>query len=670
MGTDTTSKLESRGIDGAAVFAQWEEHTINWKPKGESKSVAIPGWLYPLWEPDSKEFEGVKRWKSAAPETKTPSGKGTPKYLWRPSKTARPDFYMLPGLVSNINKSHGKIIIVGGEPDVLVAHAVGLPALCWFGEGALPDDLALKLIALGVSEVTYYFDNDSAGMESARLVNEALQGSDIVYNPRQLPGDDKADFNTVWIDSGFDRTTFFDLLRGCEISKGAFEPSKKAAREAERSRRKETHKGESKHYTDWALDIEKKAIAQWGIAQSGENEYSTDKISCPFHDDKTPSAQWNYRTHGLKCFGACGREYNTKEIATRLGEPEYSPPKRERVQTPRKNQNKPKIEYVTSDQAIAELRRITNGETFTDLPPIPCPYGPMRKLGGLLGLWDRKKIISVLGGSGLGKTAFIMTISDMLRQKGYDFFVLGPEWTPVNYTMRAVARAGGPSYNDQRWSKVFYSMTEADRAFVNDPQIKPLTPAQQAKVNKILDDMELWPGKGYYLGSQPYNKTMRFLPDECERLRSEGRDPAVCLLDYAQKFRATGGSWANAVEDVAVLFSNAIQAANLAGVLVSQVSKDEARKIKTNSGGTDSLAGMGLSDHLVQGVVALRPHFENRKDPETGIVTKVRLEIADIFALKDNAGPVPRQITVKTSLFKHQYTEQIIKGRVSNERES
>jgi hypothetical protein len=663
----TTSQLENRGIDAAAVVAGWQEHAINWKPKGESEAVVIPGWIYPLWEPDGQEFPGVKRWKSAAPDTKTPSGKGTPKCLWRPSKTARPDFYMLPGTLRSIEKNNGKIVIVGGEPDVLVAQMVGLPSICWFGENAIPDNLAMKLIALGVREATYYFDNDKTGMESARLVNEALQGTDIVYTPRQLRGEDKADFNTVWIQSEMERTAFFDLLRGCEVSKDAFEPSKKAIREAGRSTRETSYRGEKEHYTSWALDIERKAVASWGIAQAGGDEYSTDKIACPFHDDQTPSAQWNYRVHGLKCFGECGKTYNTKEVAARLGEPEYSAPKREKIQTPRQKQGQKngqkQLQYVTSGTAIAELRKITNGETFTDLPPIPCPYAPLRKLGGLIGLWDRKKIISVLGGSGLGKTAFIMTITDMLRQKGYDVFVLGPEWTPVNYTMRAVARAGGPSYNDQRWSKVFYSMTESDRVKMDDPKIKPLTPGQKATVNQILDDMDTWPGYGYYLGKQTYTQTMRFLPDECERLRSEGRNPAVFILDYAQKLRVAGGSWASAVEDVAVLLSNAIQAANLAGVLVSQVSKSEARKIKENAGGTDSLAGMGLSDHLVQGVIVLRPHFENRKDPETDIVTKVRVERADIFALKDNAGPVPRQITVKTKLYAHQYTEQIVKSQ-------
>jgi hypothetical protein len=658
-----SSILEQRGIDAAAVVGQWSDHDITWKPKGETEAAKIPGWIYPLWESDGRVFEGVKRWKSAAPETKTPSGKSTPKYLWLPGKAPRPDFYILPGTFQGVEKHGGKLAILGGEPDVLVAQMAGIPALCWFGEGALPDDLAVKLIALGAREISYYFDNDESGLESARLVNEALQDSDLVYSPRCLPGNEKADFNTVWIDSDFDRSEFFGILQAIEIDKRALEPSKKARREkAQQIKRKLKRKSES--FDRWADEIQAKAIAKWGISEMSEDERSVSHFPCPGHNDSDPSAQWNYRTRGFHCFGACGRDFNTKEVARLLGEPEYSPPPK-RVQTPRQQTRqptkKPQLEYVTSTEAIKELRLITNGQASKDLPPIPCPYEPVRRFRGLLGLWDRKKIIAVLGGSGLGKTAFVMTIADMLRQNGYDIFVLGREWSPVNYTMRGVARAGGPSYDDQRYSRIWYSMTESDRRKIDDKKIRPLSKEDQARVNQILDTMELWPGRYYYLGSQPYTTTMRLVPDACKFLREKGRNPAVFILDYAQKERQAGGSWASAVEDVAVVLSQTIERANLAGLLVSQVSKSEARSIRENAGGLDSLAGMGLSDHLVQGSIVLQPHFEDRADID-GTKVKVRIDRATIYKVKDNSGTVPMRVTVRTNLARHQYTEEIIGG--------
>ncbi len=71
-------------------------------------------------------------------------------------------------------------------------------------------------------------------------------------------------------------------------------------------------------YEAWCLYVEREAVRRWGLEPPNSQGYSQ-MIPCPFHKETKASTHWNYRTHGLHCFGACGKEYTTKEAAEFLG---------------------------------------------------------------------------------------------------------------------------------------------------------------------------------------------------------------------------------------------------------------------------------------------------------------------------------------------------------------
>jgi hypothetical protein len=66
-------------------------------------------------------------------------------------------------------------------------------------------------------------------------------------------------------------------------------------------------------------EVREKIIASFGVEYFKPNGYSVKRVTCPFHDDKHPSATI-HREKGLYCF-PCGQMYTWKAIAEKLGIP-------------------------------------------------------------------------------------------------------------------------------------------------------------------------------------------------------------------------------------------------------------------------------------------------------------------------------------------------------------
>ncbi len=71
-------------------------------------------------------------------------------------------------------------------------------------------------------------------------------------------------------------------------------------------------------YEAFCMEVEQIAIRVWSLNPPNSEGYSQ-MIPCPLHKETKASAHWNYRTHSLYCFGACGREYNAQEVGEHLG---------------------------------------------------------------------------------------------------------------------------------------------------------------------------------------------------------------------------------------------------------------------------------------------------------------------------------------------------------------
>ena len=183
--------LTARGINQQAS-------TMCWKP-GRDRYGS--GWVYPILD-----FEGceiARRWKAYDSSAK-------PKYQWLDGTKAQ-YYHVGAGLWQAIEVADGVLYIANGEPAVLTLHAAGLfNVLSFFGELNLPDSLITDLIALGVRTVRYYPDKDPAGQGAATKLRDALQGSGITFDCRELPKElpSKADTNDLWRLLGFDAVAF------------------------------------------------------------------------------------------------------------------------------------------------------------------------------------------------------------------------------------------------------------------------------------------------------------------------------------------------------------------------------------------------------------------------------------------------------------------------------
>lgn len=618
-----------------------------------------PGWLYPV---QSSKFPGHQRWKAA-----DGGANGKAKYLWQPSSAdERPRYYFVNGLPDAIKADGGRLYVAGGEPDVLVYAAAGKSnALCWFGERSVPDTLAADLTALGVTEVVYAYDRDKTGAASMQLVSDALAGVPIAFRALALPGEmgSHYDINTLWIDCEFDRDEFWQRYGALEVVN------------AERN----TDIDWEREYTEWCEDVERAAVKAWNIDprrhSTKEGEWSKTHFSSPVRQDSDPSARWDYTRHGFKDFGD-NKFYNTFEVADLLTFEFWDVRKRRLVAeagnaptlfddlpqpptdttTPRQSLTEMAraqsntVRIVTSDEAMAQVLGWMEGK-FPPTEPIMSPYPAMHQLGGMAELWEPRKLIYVIGAAGMGKTSFMETGADALRRRGLTVIYWGPEWSPEEVQMKAIARYGGPSFVKQRKAHLWEM-----EALQNIPDSmrhgQPLSAEDQEKAYAIAYSILEWPGKAIYVdqANLSIEDTMQAVIDETMKARRSGQRVAAFFCDYLQKAKlpGSGGKW-DELENKANVISYACIEANLVGVVASQVGKSDSRHARKNTR-LDAGSAQGLSDQLCNLYVSLNPVFT--KDGE-------RIEKGVIGVEKNSSGNAPAQVTVHTALYRHYWSDKV-----------
>lgn len=656
-----TERLKQRGILTSASYAVWKPHTEKGKP----------GWLYPTFD-EAGEPLAARRWKNA-------NSKGSPKYLWLPRREDRPPdftlptYYMLPGALDAIAECGGVVHLVAGEVDLLTLRAAGWAnALSWYGEGNVPVTLADDLRRFGVKYAVYYPDLDDAGMDGARKVWERLQDSSISVKFRRLPGEDGTgfDLNDLWQRCAFVPTNFLSALAQAPLiefeAEGAVEDRLiKAEEDSQLPEVPAAHPGERE-------EVERRA---WAEIASRLTRRGTKPgyYECPYGDHKPEGKDFLFDPATGKVGGCQGKHAAqskrwrdladflgidvsqiARDVAAEFRPPQEPPPAPDPAehlsesapQAAQKRADGP-LRVASGKRAAEGLKRLVTGATTIDSMPVLAPYKPLLRFGGMLRLWERRKIILVIGASGTGKTAFLETCQDGQRRRGENIIVYGPEWTPQEYQMRLVAGWGGPKVEDQRLDQIFL---KEEAMGIEDHSGARLSDAQRARVLKILDMAAHWPGDAYYIDSAPrrVSELLDTVSNTVDKVRGEGKDITTFYLDYVQKTPRSGDGWAEIEFIMGDLFHLGVSS-DLIIVVASQTKKEDSRKLRQ---GTllDESSAQQLSDQQANAVITLNPVYQNGS----------RLERGWIRVVKNSLGIAPAKMLVETFLYRHRWGDKEI----------
>ncbi len=292
--------LAERGLSDATI-AHFE-----FSPRGQ-------GWQYPI-QPDTE----VVRWKAF-------DSTASPKYLWLPNKPGGIRFYDHDGgLKRRIAAADGVLWLASGEADVWALWEGGLHnATCMFdGEARhIPDWFRAELNYLHVAELHIAPDCDEAGARFAVNIRRALGDFAVRLVVHALPfaPDSKGDIGKLLLAVGPDCLRH-DLEH---LSERIFEDylSDESDEWLYIQQPLRLFRDTYSLYERWCVDVvEAAALRFWSVSPPDHKGFSKD-FRCPFHDDRHPSAGWNYNTHGIHCF-ACG-PHRTKEVADLLGVPSW-----------------------------------------------------------------------------------------------------------------------------------------------------------------------------------------------------------------------------------------------------------------------------------------------------------------------------------------------------------
>lgn len=620
------SPLSDRGILPAALQAGWTDAPNPYDQR-------TPGWRYPVFGWDGSPVAGVARWKNA-------DSQGQPKYVWWPKGAERPALYALPGLVDAVAAADGELHMVSGEPDLLTLVMVGLPnATCAFGEQNIAN-LDAWIERLGVRRLIYWRDPDDAGLSAALKVRDLLRGSPVAFACRLLPGD--TDLNALWQACRFDTATFLAALASSTIE-ALPEPQPSVAPNHERS-------GARDAYEAWCETVEQAALAAWHFGAPDGQQFSRRMIRCPFHDDSDPSAHWNYRTHGLKCF-ACDQEYNTHAIADTLGVESYADYKARHApaRTSAQNRQKPTgPQLITRAEALERAHNRLFGIDLPDAEPYLAPYTPLRQFGGLAKLWEPGQMGLIISGGGMGKSAFVERCIDNLNVAGMDAIMWGPEWTAERLQNRAITRYGGPLMERQMEQEAY----EFSRQRHDEPETVPLTADERRLAKKLFEEIQGWPGRTYYVPNTVTHlgRALKMAASDVAYYRDQDRRVALAVFDYAQ-LAVKSNDWTQLEMMLASVQEWSIKT-NVFSLVVSQVNKGEADRLRETGKLFTADSAQLISDQRAKLILSLNPVY----------VDGARLEKAHIVLLKNNIGAVPAKILVQTALHRHDWTDHVLEG--------
>lgn len=586
--------LANRGILGEALAAGWQPHNA--------------GWRYPVFDKSGQQaritLEGVEhpvfRWKAF-------DSNAVPKYQWEPSGMGklRPAYYLLPGTLEVIEKGFGECILASGEPDVLAYRSAGAKnVLCWFGENATPESLAIDLMNMGVRIIECYPDRDNAGLTWARDIVTRLAGSGIKYRVYELPGalGSKLDINQVWIDCQFDMACFWDVLIRCSELDIQPEPKQSKLPSAQSS-------------DELPVEFYSAIERALGVEKYKGNGFS-EPIRCPFHDDQHPSAAWHREKHILKCF-VCNKTnddfFLAKDVAEKLNIDyrSFLPQKPVAVKpapsAPRpKPAGQPQI-VMSWEQATAKLLAQLNGEAPV-FEPLPMPFRAIASKGGFAKRISPGKLIAVVGDSGMGKTSLVETLIDAWRKAGFHGVMWGPEWSYEQYVQRAIQRHGGPSFEAVEDHKAHLSEESRNVPLPKRTGV-PLSPGQSEAICKITTVLNNWPGKLHFVERMglPVEAVIKHMADTVASYAANGKRIAFAVLDYVQLMNAAGDSEIARVKRVLDAFKWFCVDRQLVGVIGSQMTKMDGRAAASGTKGGQHSMVYARSDTFNLALVITRP---------------------------------------------------------------
>lgn len=194
-----------------------------------------------------------------------------------------PKYYYHHQIAAHIRDHDGHLIIAAGEFDLLTFIQVShCNVIAFASENSIPRDLAEQCRAWGVQTVSYWPDNDAAGLKSARRIHDTLTEAGIAVNAFDLselvgPG---GDTNDLWQALAFDETCFLDALNACPLANLPAPPQKKTT--------------PSSNWRDFINDdFPPDFVAEVVRVLEGQPGYKKvgDNIMCssPLRQDETPS---------------------------------------------------------------------------------------------------------------------------------------------------------------------------------------------------------------------------------------------------------------------------------------------------------------------------------------------------------------------------------------------
>lgn len=270
------------------------------------------------WEYDTKCMDGsvATRWKSYY-STRPEGDSAWKKYKWIPSKPAGARYFYPPreSLKQAVEAAHGALYLVGGDIAMMSVYDAGLKNVtCTFGDSGIDDTLAGDLKAFGVGVLYLLPDRDESGQRWACNVRDALiEDLDITLIVQALPypvePSHGKDVNDLWLELGCDPVAFRERLVSLPAwrlpePEPVFEPVFR--------------------FDDGLVDLPpaflsavENALGNMGGFNS--EGWSRKHVRCPFHDDATPSANWNNKLHILRCQSQCGKSYLAKDVGDKLG---------------------------------------------------------------------------------------------------------------------------------------------------------------------------------------------------------------------------------------------------------------------------------------------------------------------------------------------------------------
>jgi hypothetical protein len=627
MSIDIDGTLAQRGILDVATKAGWQACNGP-KPGGSAR-----GWSYPVYDFDSQPYDRP-RWKAA--------NGSDPRYYWPKGQPKRSKYYFLPGLRTAIQSDGGTVYIAAGEPDVLTYHAAGIEnTFCWLAaEISIPDTLISDLRKLEVKTVIYAPDRDDAGMRAAAKLYKMLEGAGFTYHLAELPAPmgSKFDVNDLWQQVNFDKSKFFVSLWQKHVD------TTDLALYADAPRKVNVSAEKDKWYLDWLAEIEKALPAPdarvgrldyWRCPISGRHHKGDANPSFRISRDQKPDLPWPVCSCdiqnapdpwslladalGAPSWGDYQQARAWSDLGIRAGadgKPELRPG----------SEHKPPI--VSINEAYSELLDIIDGGA-PDSVPIRFPYEVLHRFEGYAQWMWTGKAVAVGGISGGGKTLLLRVLFIAMLNAGYDMIWWGPEFSPQEYAIQDLIRAGGLTFSQINTLYVVralqhkhgISQTEAvKRSGLSMPGAAALEESKR-KIN----EMRARRGELFIINDlkRDVKDVMTMASAWADARRKEGREVGGIGWDYLQLTNMAGKrdwSWGNRAANI-IKTACAPSEGNMVAFIGTQTRKDDAAKVREGEKLLKVGDAQGLDESIFNLYLTLTPAYLNGNKQDWAIIS-------------------------------------------------